>query len=134
LYNTKIARGNAFNDKAKKEGWYPFHEVNVIGLDGKSYRLDSYNPYTGKIVSRKATDLEEIQLSTFRSYLSELKRKYAPGAVIRSNTIDPIYDGKQLWGEQILEIPASNRNFNMIEEYKRIAKDDYNVTIVFREE
>lgn len=67
-----MARSNAFNKKAVKEDWYPVNELHLS--NGK--RLDSYDPIKGEIISRKATDLEVIDISTFESYLKELKNKY----------------------------------------------------------
>jgi len=62
-----------------------------------------------------------------------LKNKYPPGTKIRSNT-NPGVDGQELHGTQILEIPASNRNFERIDEYVALARDKYGITIRFREE
>ena len=53
-----MARGNAFNKKSVVEEWYPCNEVHLS--NGK--RLDSYDPIKGEIVSRKATDLADIEL------------------------------------------------------------------------
>ena len=39
----------------------------------------------------------------------------------------------KVYGDQILEIPASNKNFERIKEYEAIAKD-YKIEIRFREE
>ena len=66
-----MARSNAFNKKAVKEDWYPVNELHLS--NGK--RLDSYDLIKGEIISRKATDLEVIDISTFESYLKELKNK-----------------------------------------------------------
>ena len=129
LNDSPMARGNRFNDKAETKAWYPYNEVHL----GNEKRLDSYNPEKGEIVSRKATDLEMIEMKTFESYLRELKNKYPPGTKIRSNKDDQI-DGQELHGIQILEIPASNRNFERIDEYVALARDKYGITIRFREE
>ena len=129
LYDSPMARGNKFNNTANEKEWYPYNEVN---LENRK-RLDSYNPEKGEIVSRKATDLEMIDMKTFESYLRELKNKYPPGTKIRSNKYDQI-DGQELHGTQILEIPASNRNFERIDEYVALARDKYGITIRFREE
>ncbi|MEY8747007.1 hypothetical protein AB9M62_48565 [Bacillales bacterium AN1005] len=75
LNDSPMARGNAFNNKAEEELWYPFNEVHLS--TGK--RVDSYDPITKEIVSRKATNLESIDQSTFESYLKELKNKYPSG-------------------------------------------------------
>ena len=96
-------------------------------------RLDSYNPIKGEIVSRKATDLESIDVSTFEGYLKELKNKYPAGTTIRSNKY-PDLDGQPLTGKQILEIPASNKKFDEIQTYVNLAKNKYDIEIRFREE
>jgi len=127
-----MARGNEFNKKAWKENWYRYNEVTLE--NGK--RLDSYTPpmngVEGKIVSRKATNLEEIGLSTFENYLKEMKSKYSSGTTIRSNKYSQL-DGKKLEGNLYLEIPESNKSFNQIEDYKKIAKK-YDIEIIFLKE
>lgn len=87
-------------------------------------RLDSYVPpkfdnkgnliSEGEIISRKATDLESIELSTFESYLKEMKNKYSEGIKIRSDKYKTELDGKVLKGRQILEIPESNNSFGKL--------------------
>ncbi|WP_160398738.1 contractile injection system protein, VgrG/Pvc8 family [Paenibacillus sp. MMS18-CY102] len=129
LNDSPMARGNAFNKKAVKEDWYPVNELHLS--NGK--RLDSYDPIKGEIISRKATDLELIDISTFESYLKELKNKYPAGTVIRSNAY-PELDGLPLTGKQILEIPESNKNFSQIQEYIDLAKSKYGIEIRFRGE
>ena len=124
-----MARGNAFNNTAKESRWYPHNEIHLA--NGK--RLDSYDPVKGEIVSRKATDLEMIDMKTFERYLKELRDKYPPGTKIRSNT-QPKIDGQELRGRQILEIPASNKNFERIDEYITKAEKEYGIEIRFREE
>lgn len=129
LYDSPMARGNAFNDTASKKGWYQYNEVHLS--NGK--RLDSYDPVKGEIVSRKATDLEMIDVKTFEQYLKELRDKYPPGTKIRSDTNRQI-DGQELHGKQILEIPASNKYFDKIKEYEALAKDKYGIELRYREE
>ncbi|WP_156950970.1 polymorphic toxin-type HINT domain-containing protein [Saccharibacillus sacchari] len=129
LNDSPMARGNAFNSKAEEELWYPFNEVHLA--NGK--RVDSYDPIAQEIVSRKATNLESIDLSTFEGYLKELRSKYPAGTTIRSNKY-PEIDGQSLVGKQILEIPSSNKTFDKIQEYTDLAKNKYNVEIRFREE
>ncbi|MGI5337459.1 hypothetical protein ACQEVS_08720 [Streptomyces sp. CA-181903] len=91
-------RGNKFNSD---NHWrYPANEVHL--KNGK--RLDSYDPGT-EIVSRKHTQLGEIEVDTAKKYLSELAKKYAPDTVIRSNKY-PDLDGSALKGEMILEVPV----------------------------
>ena len=125
-----MARGNKFNDTAKENRWYKYDEVYLE--NGK--RLDSYDEIKGEIVSRKATDLENIELSTFESYLREMKNKYPEGMKIRSDKYKKELDGKILKGKQILEIPESNKNFDKIQEYIDLAKNKYNIEIRFRPE
>lgn len=92
------------------------------------------NGVEGMIVSRKATNLEEIELSSFESYLKEMKNKYALGTKIRSNKYKKQLDGKILEGKQILEIPESNKNFSQLQEYIDFAKNKYNIEIRLRPE
>jgi hypothetical protein len=133
LFNSPMARGNAFNKKAVDEQWYDVNELNL--QNGK--RLDSYvppsNTHGGEIISRKATNLDEIELSTFENYLQEMRNKYASGTVIRSNKY-PALDGQQLQGKQILEIPVSNQSSDRIQEYVNLAKNKYSIEIRFKPE
>ena len=130
LNDSPLARGNEFNKKAIKNRWYDYNEVHLE--NGK--RLDSYDEIKGEIVSRKATDLESIELSTFESYLKEMKNKYSAGIKIRSDKYKNQLDGKVLKGQQILEIPESNKNFDKIQEYIDLAKNKYNIEIRFKPE
>jgi hypothetical protein len=130
LFNSPMARGNAFNKKAEREQWYPYNEVSL----GNGKRLDSYDPLRKEIVSRKATNLEEIELSTFEGYLQEMRNKYAAGTPINSPKYSPNLDGKVLEGKQILEIPSSNQSFDRIQEYVDLAKNKYNIELRFKPE
>ena len=125
-YNSPMARGNEFNKIAEKI--YPFNEVNLA--NGK--RLDSYI-LGEKIISRKATDLSDIEFNTFDKYLSEMIQKYAPGTVIRSNKYKCL-NGQILSGKMYLEIPAVNKDFDQIDEYMTYAKKKYDIKIIFLEE
>ena len=126
LNDSPMARGNAFNKKAGRK--YPYNEIYLS--NGK--RLDSYNPRKGEIVSRKATDLDMIELETFEKYLKEMDKKYSVGTVIRSNKYKRI-DGEKLQGRHILEIPKTNESLDNIQEYKDIA-NKYNIELRFTEE
>lgn len=131
-YDSPTARGNRFNATAQSK--YDYNEVNLISnSDPNAFtRVDSYVP--GKqIISRKATDLENIEFSTFKDYLSELAKKYKPGTKIRSNKF-PELDGQELKGQMCLQIPKSNETFSDIESYKKYAKDNYDIEIIFLEE
>ena len=85
-------------------------------------RLDSYVPGE-EIVSRKATDFDNIQESTFRDYVREIGNKYDEGTVIRSNKY-PDLDGQPLEGSRILEVPDSNLSAARREEFERIARQE----------
>lgn len=115
--DSSVTRGNKFNETVKDSDIYPYHEVHLS--NGK--RLDSYDPISGEIISRKATDLNKISEETYKSYLSEFKDKYSVGTVIRSNKY-PELDGLKLEGEYILEIPASNAKLSNIKYYEEIAE------------
>ena len=129
LNDSPMARGNKFNNTAVEEKWYPYNEIHLE--NGK--RLDSYDPFMKEIISRKATELSDIDISTFEKYLKELGEKYASGTKIRSNKYSVI-DGQVLEGKFVLEIPESNRAFSEIDDYIKLAKEKYNVEIRFRRE
>jgi len=118
----------AFNKARAK--FYPFNEVyleapkKAINLPEGSptrhqyVRLDSYNPHTGEIVSRKYTQLSEVSEETAIRYLKELSDKYAPGtkiADVPSNIsganagIFKANNGKVLDGQMILEVPVQKK-------------------------
>jgi RHS repeat-associated protein len=93
-------------DKARA-GAYPYKEVQVNKADGSgNYRLDSYNPRAGEIVSRKFTQLSDIQEKTARAYISELPRKYPRGATIANVPSNKDLVGKRLEGQYFLEVPV----------------------------
>jgi len=107
----RIVSGTQFN----RDNWdrYPFNEVRLT--NGKV--LDSYNPDLGQIVSRKNTQLADVQLSTAREYINEAARKYPSGEEIASSpsvlrqeerTGRPIA-GQQLRGKIYLEVPSQER-------------------------
>lgn len=123
-----IARGNNFNKTIREADIYDYHEVYLE--NGK--RLDSYDLDAGEIISRKATDLDKITEETYRSYLSEFSQKYLEWTKIRSNAY-PELDGKELKGQYILEIPATNASIPNIDFYEKIA-EEYDVTLRFTEE
>jgi len=129
-------RGNDFNAKVRKEvpNRFLYYEVTVKKTlsNGKvrRYRLDSYNPGSD-IISRKATDFDKIQTSTFQNYISELKNKYQVGLeIIKPGT--PI-NGQVLQGTYKLEVPKSNLNSTKLAEFQQIANDN-GVELVFTDE
>jgi len=100
----RLDEGNAFN-KAQSPR-YPHNEVYIEKPGGGYYRLDSYNPRTGEIVSRKFTQFGDIQESTGLSYLNELAKKYAPGSKIADVPSSASLAGQRLRGRMILEVPV----------------------------
>ncbi|MCB0649304.1 MAG: hypothetical protein KDC49_21690, partial [Saprospiraceae bacterium] len=123
-------RGNDFNAKGRLE--YEYNEINLV--DGK--RLDSYIPGE-EIVSRKATTLSEIQVSTFEGYLKELTTKYKKGKIIRSNKYmdgPGAIDGHTLSGDYFLEIPSSNRGYYEASEELQALANKYDVQIKYLDE
>jgi len=61
-----------------------------------------------EIVSRKATDFNNIQVSTFGKYCDELITKYKEGTKITAPKY-PELNGKVLKGKYKLELPKSNK-------------------------
>ena len=118
----------AFNKARTK--FYPYNEVyleapkKAINLPEGSptkhqyVRLDSYNPHTGEIVSRKYTQLSEVSEETAIRYLKELSDKYAPETKIAdvpsniSGANAGIFKenrGRTLHGQMILEVPVQKK-------------------------
>ena len=118
----------AFNKARAK--FYPYNEVyleapkKAINLPEGSptkhqyVRLDSYNPHTGEIVSRKYTQLSEVSEETAIRYLKKLSDKYAPGSVIAdvpsnrtglNKGIFEVNQGDKLKGQMILEVPMQKK-------------------------
>lgn len=108
----KLQEGNEFN-KSQSE-FYPYNEVYIKKPDGNGYfRLDSYKPRQ-EIVSRKFTQFAEIEESSAKSYISELKNKYPVDAVIADVPSSQKLLGElnssgqvpKLSGKLILEVPV----------------------------
>ena len=110
--------------------FYPYNEVyleapkKAINLPEGSptkhqyVRLDSYNPHTGDIVSRKYTQLSEVSEETAIRYLKELSDKYAPGSIIAdvpsnrtgvNKGIFEVNQGDKLKGQMVLEVPVQGK-------------------------
>ena len=87
------------------------YDANEITLrNGR--RLDSYT-HELDIVSRKNSQLADLEPSTASAYLREHVAKYSPGEVIadtaRARTEFPHLIGKPLDGKRILEVPVQNQ-------------------------
>jgi hypothetical protein len=83
-------------------------------------------------VSRKGTDFDNIQTSTFENYCRELTNKYVEGAKITAPKY-PVLNGKVLKGNFKLEVPKTNELSKKLSDFKEIAKK-YKVEIVFEPE
>jgi len=132
----------AFNKARAK--FYPYNEVYLEApkeatnlpegspIKHQYVRLDSYNPHTGEIVSRKYTQLSEVSEETAIRYLKELLDKYAPGSIIAdvpsnrtgvNKGIFEVNQGNDLKGEMILEVPVQKKSVpKSILKYARVNK------------
>jgi hypothetical protein len=104
----RLEEGNAFNKERA-----PFYEHNELYVDkpgGSGYfRVDSYDPIKGEIVSRKYTQLGAVNEETAVRYLRELDTKYAPGTRIADvPSTDPMLRGELLRGQKVLEVPPQH--------------------------
>lgn len=103
----RLDAGNEFNKLQSKN--YPNNEVYILRPDGNGYyRVDSYNPIKGEIVSRKLTQLSEVSEATAKSYISEAVTKYPSGATIAKVPSSGSLGGQKLQGTVILEVPPQN--------------------------
>ena len=104
----RLDEGNAFNRSQAHR--YPHNEVYVNKPSGSGYyRVDSYNPRSGEIVSRKFTQFSDIQESTGIGYVNEFTRKYSPGTTIADVPSSGSLAGQRLQGQMILEVPVQTR-------------------------
>ncbi|MFD1425826.1 DUF4244 domain-containing protein [Kroppenstedtia sanguinis] len=124
----KVNEGNAFNDKMSPK--YSHNEVYVKYKDKKGRwqngKVDSYDPIKGEIISRKHTQLAEIQYQTARDYMNEFLMKYSPGTEIRDVPTQRPGSGHQnadlagdtLEGRMFLEVPVQKKPVpNNVREY-----------------
>lgn len=111
-----VEEGNAFN--RRREPYYTeqggANEVHVEPRTDKNQyrRVDSYVPGE-EIVSRKHTQLGEIQESTAKRYLDEFAEYYGEGTIIADTPtnrrdLGDAQIGKPMKGDLILEVPAQN--------------------------
>jgi len=104
----RLDAGNDFN--RAQAARYPHNEVYVVRPDAKGYyRVDSYNPRTGEIVSRKYTQLSEVQEATGVEYINELAKKYPPGTAIADVPSSGALAGDRLRGQMIPEVPVQTK-------------------------
>jgi hypothetical protein len=98
----RVERGNDFNRARAFD--YEYREVYIENPNGGYFRLDGYNPQQ-EIVSRKLTQLWEVDADTGVGYVKELAQKYPAGARIANVPSSGPLAGQRLQGQQILEVP-----------------------------
>ncbi|WP_430543252.1 hemagglutinin repeat-containing protein [Xanthomonas sacchari] len=100
----RLDDGNDFNKEQAKN--YPYNEVYVVNPEGGYYRVDSYDPAAGEIISRKYTQLSEISEDAAKGYIREAVKKYSYGTEIADvkSTASEL-KGTTLQGKLILEVP-----------------------------
>ena len=108
-------RGNDFNKKGRLLYKDRFCEIHL----GNGKRLDTYIPGE-KIISRKATDIDNITEQTWRNYCNELVSKYKVGTPVKSMKLP---NEAPLNGKYYLEIPSTNNSAQKIQQFKNIAKE-----------
>lgn len=112
----RLEEGNEFN--RRREPYYESeggaNEVHVEPRSDKGQypRVDSYVPGE-QIVSRKHTQLADVQESTAVGYLRELANTYGPGTIVAdtpTNRRDLGDDaiGQPMDGDMVLEVPVQN--------------------------
>jgi len=101
----RFQAGEDFN-KANRAR-YPYNEVEVVDAEGNKFRVDSYDPVKGEIVSRKFTQLSDVQENTVIKYLNEMGRKYPSGAEITDSPFNSeVLRGGFFEGDLVLEVPV----------------------------
>lgn len=93
---------------------YEAREIWIRSSDGSTFRLDSYTPGEA-VVSRRLTQLSDVQESTAMGYLDEITRKYQPNSPRLLIADTPMNRaqlgetagaiGSPLRGQSIFEIP-----------------------------
>jgi hypothetical protein len=103
-WRKNVEAGKAFDVAQSPK--YPYNQVYVDGESTDYLKLDSYDPATGEIVSRKFSQLANVQIKTALRYINEIPQKYAPGTVIADVPSNGALAGQTLKGEMILEVPV----------------------------
>ena len=99
-----VQADNKFNAEQSKN--YPYNELYVNKPNGNGYyRVDSYNPATGEIVSRKFTQFADVTEATATNYIREAVNKYPAGATVANVPSSGDLGGSLLRGKNILEVP-----------------------------
>jgi hypothetical protein len=111
---SNVRRGQRFNRTRQRA--YDYNEIYLE--NGKI--LNSYVPGE-QIISRKATNFDNIKPETLERYMREINQKYPPGTRIRSGKYSEL-NRTFLRGRKILEVPDSNLNAKNRQAYEAIAK------------
>lgn len=113
----RLFDGSRFN--WERAGHFDFNEVSLARPGGgRPTRVDSYSP-GGEVVSRKATQLAQVQENTALGYIDEAVTKYGPrtdGITIADTPANrtKLGDqagkliGEQLEGQLVLEVPIQD--------------------------
>ena len=118
-----IISGNKFDDFVAPN--YKYNEVYVEFAGNKSgrARLDSYVPGE-EIISRKFTQLGDVDLKTAKAYIDELVTKYPVGAKIPDTPGNRASGlaGETLRGRPVLQVPPQKGGVipDEVAEYARI--------------
>ncbi|WP_122260694.1 hypothetical protein [Ornithinimicrobium cerasi] len=99
-----LVAGNRFDDYMAPH--YRHNEIYLVAPDGRYVRLDSYVPGE-QIVSRKLTQLGDVQTGTAFGYIDEVVTKYPPGTTIADvpSTRGAGIAGQNLDGTLVLQVP-----------------------------
>ncbi|HEU5470964.1 MAG TPA: hypothetical protein VFV67_09955 [Actinophytocola sp.] len=113
----RLEEGNEFN--RRREPYYEdqggANEVHVEPRSDKGQypRVDSYVPGE-EIVSRKHTQLADVQEQTAKGYLNELANTYGPGTIVADTPTNrrDLGDeaiGLPMDGDMVLEVPVQSK-------------------------
>jgi filamentous hemagglutinin len=102
----RMGQGRLFNKQ--RASAYPHNEIYIHHPKGGYVILDSYSPISREIVSRKLTQLSQINSKTGVAYVNELPSKYPAGAAIASvpSSAAKGLSGAILRGRHVLEVPV----------------------------
>jgi hypothetical protein len=104
----RLDASNAFNPERAVA--YPYNEVYINKPGGAGYyRLDSYSPAAGEIVSRKFTQFADMQPQTALGCINEIYAKYPVGGVVANVPSSGRLSGQILRGQYILEVSVQER-------------------------
>ena len=118
VFNKERAKLYSFNEVYLEAPKKATQQAGDSPANHNYVRLDSYDPQTGEIVSRKYTQLSEVSEETAIRYLKELEDKYSPGSIIanvpsnKTGSNEKIFElngDNVLRGQMILEVPVQHK-------------------------